>query len=398
MLPPLSRRTFFGAAALSRLALAQDPKFSSDVKVVNVLASVRNKQGKVVKGLPQGEFTLEEDGRPQTIRYFSAQHDLALTLGLLVDTSMSMRRVLEVARGASYEFLSHVMREDRDKAFVIHFDREVELAQDLTNSRKDLEAALQDLKVAEGGMRRQQRGGNGGGSYPDPNQYPQGGGGQYPGGRNPQGGGYPGGGYPGGGGIGWPTGRRTPQGGNRYPQDPNQYPPGDDPRQQQGAGGTTLYDAVLLGAEDMMAKQQGRKALIVLSDGSDRGSRVSLARAIEAAQRSETLVYTIHIADNSVGSTLTGNRRLPLPSGRSNGKETLKRLSLETGGGYQEGAVKDAALRAAFSQIDEELRNQYNIGYTPDKEGRAGEFHTIKLVTRDRSNTVQCRSGYFTRD
>ncbi len=389
MPPPFSRRTFLGAAALSRLALAQEPKFSSDVKVVNVLASVRDKQGKVVKNLTQDAFSLEEDGRPQVIKYFSAQHDLPLTLGLMVDTSGSMRRVLEVARGASYEFLSHVMREDRDKAFIIHFDREVELAQDLTSSRKELEEALQGLQAASGGMNRQQRGGGG--------QAPRGGGGGGGGGQ------YPGGGWPGGGGIGWPTGRRYPTGGsrypqdpNRYPQDPNQYPPGDEPPQQRPMAGTALYDAILLGAEDMMQKQQGRKALIVLSDGMDMGSKVTLARAIEAAQRTETLVYCIHISDNTVGGALTGNRRIPVPAGRTSGKETLKRLAQETGGGYVEGAVKESALREAYSRIDEELRHQYNIGYTPDREGRAGEFHSIRLTTRDRSHTVQCRTGYFT--
>src|ERR1700751_103067 len=120
-------------------------KFSTDVNVVNVLATVHDKQGKVIKNLVQDDFTLEEDGRPQVIRYFSQQSDSPLTLGLLVDTSGSQRNVLEQERGASSKFLEQVLREDRDKAFLIHFDQEVELLQDLTSSRKDLQSALADL-------------------------------------------------------------------------------------------------------------------------------------------------------------------------------------------------------------------------------------------------------------
>lgn len=114
----------------------QNPGISVDVKVVNVLAAVRNKKGEIVKNLTKDDFILEEDGRPQTIAYFTQEANLPLTLGLLVDTSLSQVRVLGAERSASYSFLDHVLREDRDKAFVIHFDKEVELLQDLTPSRK----------------------------------------------------------------------------------------------------------------------------------------------------------------------------------------------------------------------------------------------------------------------
>src|SRR5882757_680859 len=125
----------------------KETTFSSDVKVVNVLATVRNKQGEIVRNLTQDDFVLEEDGRPQTIRYFSQETDLPLTLGLLVDTSLSQRRVLEQERDASYRFLDRVLREDKDLAFVIHFDHEVELLQDLTSSRKKLESTLRLLQT-----------------------------------------------------------------------------------------------------------------------------------------------------------------------------------------------------------------------------------------------------------
>src|SRR5438105_4443281 len=106
------------------------PTFSSRVKVVNVLATVRDKKGQIVRDMAKDDFILEEDGRLQNIKYFSRDTDLPLTLGLLVDTSLSQLRVLDQERNASYTFLDQMMRPGKDSAFVIHFDSEVELLQD----------------------------------------------------------------------------------------------------------------------------------------------------------------------------------------------------------------------------------------------------------------------------
>ena len=106
----------------------------------------------MVRNLTADDFTLEEEGRPQTIRYFSQESDLPLTLGLLIDTSLSQRRVLGEERSASYRFLSQVLRPDKDRAFVIHFDREVELLQDLTSSRQKLDDALGELETPTRGQ------------------------------------------------------------------------------------------------------------------------------------------------------------------------------------------------------------------------------------------------------
>ena len=135
------------AGFLCSALVAQDtPTFSSDVKVVNVLATVRDKHGQIVNNLTKDDFKLQQDGQPQSIRYFTKETDLPLSLGLLVDTSMSQRRVLEQERTASYSFLNNLMRpDDKDKAFVIHFDWDIELLQDLTSSRPKLEAALDKL-------------------------------------------------------------------------------------------------------------------------------------------------------------------------------------------------------------------------------------------------------------
>jgi len=154
--------------------------------VVNVFATVRDKDGKIIRDLTKPDFTLLEDGRPQNIQYFSQQSDLPLTLGLLVDTSRSEQRMLGSENEASRTFLEKVLREDRDHAFLIHFDREIELLQDLTSSRAKLERALDQLDISEqhAEARSQRRpsarrlGGPGGGGGWDG----RGGGGQGPGG------------------------------------------------------------------------------------------------------------------------------------------------------------------------------------------------------------------------
>src|SRR5271170_3889368 len=139
------------------------PTIAVEVKTVSVLATVRDKHGKIVSNLTKDDFQLDEDGRPQTINYFAHESDLPLRLGLLVDTSLSQRRVLDQERSASYGFLDHLLREDKDLAFVIHFDREVELLQEFTPSRPKLQAALQSLQTPSLDNGSSNGGGNGGG-------------------------------------------------------------------------------------------------------------------------------------------------------------------------------------------------------------------------------------------
>ena len=92
-------------------ALAQlNATFSTGVNVVNVLVTVRDKQGQLVRGLAQDDFKLEDDGRKQTIQYFSPQAGHPLTLGLLIDVSGSQRTVLAEQRRASRQFLDQVLR------------------------------------------------------------------------------------------------------------------------------------------------------------------------------------------------------------------------------------------------------------------------------------------------
>ncbi len=120
------------AGAVCALARAQQATFSTGVNVVNVLVTVRDKQGQLVRDLAKNDFTLEEDGRVQTIRYFSAQAGQPLTIGLLVDVSGSQRTVLAEQRRASRQFIGQVLRNPQDQAFFVRFDRQVEVLPDLS--------------------------------------------------------------------------------------------------------------------------------------------------------------------------------------------------------------------------------------------------------------------------
>jgi VWFA-related protein len=340
-------------------------KIAVQVKTVSLLATVRDKHGKISSDLNKDDFVLEEDGRPQTINYFARETDMPLRLGLLVDTSLSQRKVLDQERTASYSFLDHLLREDKDLAFLIHFDREVELLQDFTPSRPKLQAGLQKLQTPQFDNNR--GGGNGGAS-----------GGGNNGGGSSDGGGGSGGGY------------------------------GGHGSHQRGGGGTHLYDAIYLASDELMSKQQGRKALIILSDGVDRGSKETLSEAIETAQRSDTVIYSILFKDDEgngpYGGGMMGPRgpyggggrhgggRYPQEE-RPDGKKILEQISKATGGQLFQVSKKETVDKI-YAEIEEELRNQYSLGYTPDKDTGAG-YHKIQLTTKNKDLTVQTRDGYY---
>ncbi len=325
--------------ASAPFARAQE-RISTDVNVVNVFATVHDKKGQIVRDLNKDDFTLDEDGRPQNITYFSRESDLPLTLGLVVDTSASQRRVLEQERGASYKFFDQVLREDKDQAFVIHFDAEIELLQDLTNSRKKLQDSLRELEAAA----------------------------------------------------------------------PRQLNRRDNPQpQQRRRGGTALYDAVLLASDEIMKKQTGRKAIIVLSDGVDNASRVTLAESISSAEKSDTLVYTILFADEQQQMPFGGGRgggmgrrggmgggnRFPQQRQHGDGKKVMEQLAKDTGGGFFEGSKK-LSLDEIYRRIQEELRNQYSLGYSPSGGSSPG-FRKIHVAAKKKDLIVQARDGYYSK-
>ena len=333
----MKRNTLRALLLLPFVTFGQDTTFSTDVKVVNVLATVHDKKGLVISTLTKEDFAIEEEGRAQSVKYFSRETNLPLTLGLLVDTSMSQRRVLGDEQRASYKFLDQVMRQ-KDMAFVLHFDSEVELLQDLTQSHKKLEHALDELELP----RQLQR------STPGT------------------------------------SGRRT-------------------------GGGTALYDAVLLASNEVMRDQAGRKAVIILSDGVDNGSKVGLNDAIDAAQRNDTIIYSILFSDEQAYGnqmpnypSMGGRRRggMPMPPPRStnhveDGKRVLQQLAKETGGSFFEISRKQP-LDQSFTRIQEELRSQYSLGFVSDQPAPPGTIRRVLItVPNQKSLAVQARSGYY---
>jgi VWFA-related protein len=343
---------------------------TAESRLVNIPVIVRDNKGALVQNLTKADFSLQVDGKPQTIRYFDLDNNLPLTLGLLVDTSESLRNSLDDERSASSAFLDQMLTGKQDQAFVIQFARSVELLQELTNSRAKLQAGLKDLDTQTASADTQDDSGD---SAPDKNG-----------------------------------------------------------RTHRARGGTTLYDAVFLASDEIMSKQKGRKALIVLTDGVDRGSKERLTDAIEAAQRADTIVYAIYFKgeapqrdnfnDSNRGGGFPrgggypgggypgggypggggGGRRGGGPSNepdqRADGKKTLERIVHETGGRLFEVSKKEP-VADIYVEIGKELRAQYRLGYTPDKDASEDGYHRIELglTSSDKKKwVVQTRDGYYT--
>jgi VWFA-related protein len=308
---PYGRQAAF-IAALLLPASAQTPEpdqptFTTDVKVVNVLATVRTKTGQIINDLTKDDFSLSENKRPQEIRYFSRESDLPLTIGLMVDTSLSQTRVLESERSASFEFVDQVLREGKDKVFVTQFDMAVMTRQQLTSSRRDLEESLQYVDT-----------------------------------------------------------------------------PSKSDLQAQRGGGTLLFDAVVKASREIMSGQRNRKAMIILSDGGDNGSDETVTSAIEAAQRADTIIYSILFSD----ATYYGG------FGDAEGKSYMQRLAKETGGGYFE-VSKKLSINQIYGIIEQELRSQYNLGFVSDQPVRISEFRNLQLTVNRKDLVVQARNRYW---
>ncbi|HEX3987020.1 MAG TPA: VWA domain-containing protein [Acidobacteriaceae bacterium] len=322
-------------------------------QLVNLPVIVRDKKGALVQNLTKADFALTVDGHHATIRYFDKDNNLPLTLGLLVDTSGSVRSALDDERSASQAFLDQMMTAPAgrapDQAFLIQFAHETELLQPLTSSSPKLREALNQVGTTPPDERSQDQQSNSG---------------------------Y--GGY----------GRH---GGRHF-------------------GGTTLYDAIFLASDQLMSKQHGRKALVVLTDGEDRGSMETLSSAIAASQRAETVVYAIDFKgeQHSYGGHRGGFGGRPgfgggFPGGGGqrggenhvDGKKILEQITGETGGRMFEVSGKQT-FSAIYTQIAEELRSQYRLGYTPDAATGTEGFHHVDLtVPGNKKLIVQTRDGYY---
>jgi VWFA-related protein len=326
--------------------------------------TVRDKHGALVTNLTASDFTLTEDGRPQVIKSFSRESNLPFLIGLLVDTSRSVESAMDSEKKAAEKLVDQMLPADPknaklgDQAFLIHFDREVELLEDFTNSRDKLDHELEEMGPTEAA--------------------------------------------------------------NHDPQGPETT--GDDRSSQtRTRGGTQLYDAIFLSSDELMKPKDGRKALIVFSDGADRGSKETLNESLDAADHANLSIYTVYFKGESQqnqngfpGSGRHGGMGGGWPGGGGgwpgggggsgrrgggnepgvDGKKIMEQIATRTGGRYFEAKKKDN-LDEIYGSIAQELRGQYLLSYTPDQVDNDGGYHKIALKAKNGDLTVITREGYF---
>jgi VWFA-related protein len=340
----VTRRIAVLTLAAIGFSLAQEPVIRGGVDLVDLLITVRDKKGNLVKDLEQSGFTVFEDGKQQEIRRFSRETELPLTLGMLIDVSGSVAEELVEERRAARQFFEQVLRK-QDRAFVISFGREAMLEQDLTDSLRKLEDGLDEVRPDGLYSRPRQLIGQ--------NQFP----GQYPGGGRNR---FP---IP----VPAPQPRRNPGPGGRGGQ--------------ITLGGTVLYDAIYLASDEVLKPVSGRKAIILITDGEDHGSKVRLSEAIEAAQKSDTIIYSIFVKPDRRGS---------------GADDVLERLSTETGGRMFR--LERRNLDKIFAEINDELRSQYSLSYASSNPDRDGYFRKIEVRMKDKNQKAATRAGYYATD
>jgi VWFA-related protein len=301
-----------------RFAASAQDTISVQANLVVVPAIVRDKHGALVDGLASNDFHITVDGTEQKIRYLDHDTDVPLTVGMLVDISASVSKVLDEEKKASENFLDSNLAPVGngrlpDKAFIIQFSYVPELLQDVTDSRPALASGLQNIGT------------------------------------------------------------------------------------QMHRGGTALYDALYLASTEVINGQSNRRALILLTDGGDNGSKESLEDSIEAAQRAHVVVYAIYYKGKELQSSRVDGKtilqRIPV-----NGKKVLEHITSETGGRTFE-ITNRQPVAALYGQIAEELRSQYRLGFTPSDAVAAIGYHHIKLEIGGESAKqkfkLQIPDGYY---
>jgi VWFA-related protein len=293
-----------------------------NVNLVSNYFSVRDKHNGLVSTLTKQDCSILEDKVPQTIKNWGAETDQPLTLGILLDTSGSQQNVLPLEQETGSAFLKRVLR-SKDEAFLVSFDVDVDLLQDFTNSASQLSRAMNKAEINTAG-------GNGAGGVPGIGQGP--------------------------------------------------IPVHGTPK------GTLLYDAVVLASNEKMRTENERKAMILLTDGGDQGSRYKLADAIAAAQKANSIIYVLLIADRGFYGGMSFGY---------NGPMEMKRLAEQTGGRMIDVGNNGPKMEAAFKQIEDELRTQYVASYTPTNTKLDGSYRKLDIECQGDGLKVQSRKGYY---
>jgi VWFA-related protein len=289
----------------------QTPTIKTEVGLVNVFATVRDKKKQIIPTLKKEDFRIFENDQEQKIAFFSAEKALPITLGLLIDTSGSEQNRLPAEQEAATRFLNRVLRKG-DEAMVVSFDVDVDLLSDFTDDRAQLDRAIHKAQI----------------NAPNVSLI-----------------------------------------------NPGPLPPESRTRNLRG---TAFYDAIWVACGEKLATEAGRKALVIITDADDQGSKVRLEEAIEAAQRTNTVVHILLVHD----------------PGFDWRPDVAHKLADATGGRVIE-VSSEKHLEQAFDQISEELRSEYTIGYYPTNSARDGTFRKIKVETTDKDFKVLARKGYY---
>lgn len=288
------------------------------VNLVDVLFTVLNRRNKLVPELDKSDFKIFDENKAQEIRFFSKQTDLPLRIGMLLDTSNSIRDRIKFEQDASVNFLFSVVRRNKDEAFVMTFDDEPSVVQAFTSDT----GALRDQIT------------------------------------------------------------RT-----------------------RAGGGTAIYDAIYEACQKQLShppRPPGdqpdvvRRVMILISDGEDNLSIHTRSEAIEMAQLTSVVIYTISTSTQWVSLSQTDpNKTADRKYHLTDGDKILQDLAEETGGrAFFPYHVDD--LDQSFQDIGDELRNQYSIAYLPANYTLDGRYHKIRIeVPEHKGYQVRARHGYY---
>lgn len=286
------------------------------VDLVNMVFTVTNRRGKFVTDLTREDFQVLEDGEEQRIEFFSQETDLPLRIGLLLDTSNSIRNRLRFEQDAAIDFLHFVIRRRKDQAFLMTFDSEPAVVEEFTDDVGTLQEAI---------------------------------------------------------------------------------------LRQRAGGATALYDAIHFACSQRLMQPplpQGdnpevRRVLVVISDGKD--STIygkSLREALDACQRAEVAIYAISTSTDWMAFAGSDKEKAPQKYHFTEGDKILEQLAEETGGRAFFPYRRDD-LAQSFTDIGEELRNQYSLAYVPTNRVADGRFRTVEIKVKQKDLTVRARKGYY---
>ncbi len=301
-----------------------DEVIKVDTELVNVLFTAQDRNRRLLTDLKQGDVKLLENGQLQEITTFSKQVDLPLSLAILIDTSISQERTLPEEKSAAISFLESVVRPAKDEVAVISFTGDSTLEQGMTNNMTRLRRAVDRVQFT------------------------------------------PPSGYIGGGVV---AGTPPASGDN-----------------QMTAGSTAIWDSIWITADEVLgpAPERTRRAIILLSDGVNTSGKKKLDEAVQAALKSEAIIYAVGVGDNFYGGVDKGS--MNKIAERTGGRAFFPRDERE--------------LREAFKQIEEEMRSQYLIAYEPTNQLYDGSFRKIEIqlanpqMVKDKVKVAH-RQGYF---